>query len=413
LLRVTQPVVEPTKEDPTVRTRTLLTAVRTAPVPTTRLARIGLAGLGAVALTLAATLPAYADYAPGPGDIVGVGGDTPQFDLAFAADGDVAGASGYNASHNINRLVTFNATADGNARQAYANGSTLAAPIPLNPTITLRAGTSPVLRPQSSGAAINALVADTGAVEKINFVFRASVPTSAQQAAAPSAWGYLHTVQIGDDAVQIAASAGTHAPAGLTAAQLVGIYDGTYAHWNDIPGNSGGSSDAIIPLLPPTSSSITKTFLADLKTANSNTAPTLSGFKTVEQNDPTAITTATDPADAIVPFSSARLDLYTSGYFHDPTSNTTVDPGVSLLTGTPPQGGTAYNSPVDHYVVFRQSDTTSTTPMEPGGSLNWIQTLFSNPGGTEPFFERSTGQALIAAAGTTPDYADLGDAPSS
>jgi hypothetical protein len=387
-------------------------------VRTTTKTKIGIAGLGAVVLSLAATLPAFGDYAPGPSDIVGVGGDTPQFDLAFGADGDTLGDLGFNASHPVNRLVTFNATADGNARQAYDNGSTLAAPLPLDPTITLRAGSSPVQRPQSSGAAITALLADTAAHEKINFVFSASEPTAAQQTqAGTNGWGFLHVVQIGADAVQFAAASSSHAPAGLSIGELLGIYKGTYVHWNNLPSNSGGSTAAIIPLLPPSGSSITKTFLADLKTANGGTAPTLAAsVKTVEQNDPTAITNASSPADAIVPFSSARLKLYTSGYFHDPTvafpGGSVITPGVSLLHGTAPDGGAFYSTAVDHYVIFRQSDATGGPKMEPGSSLNWAQTLFANQGGATPFFDKSAGKALIAAAGTTPAYHDLGNVSS-
>jgi ABC-type phosphate transport system substrate-binding protein len=378
-------------------------------VRTTTKAKLGAVVLGATALALASTLPAHADYAPGPSDIVGVGGDTPQFDLAFGADGDTLGAPGFNASHPVNRLVTFNATADGNARQAYANGSTLSSPVQLNPTITLRAGTSPVARPQSSGAALTDLLNDTSHPERINFVFSASEPTAAQQTTAgTNGWGFLHVVQIGDDAVQIAADNTTNAPAGLTVQDLLGIYKGTYVHWNDIPGNSSGSTDAIIPLLPPSGSSITKTFQADLKTANGGVAPTLAAsVKTVEQNDPGAITSASTPADAIVPFSSARLDLYTSGYFHDPTSGAAISPGVKLLSGTG-----AYSSEVDHYVIFRQSDASSTTPMEPGGKFNWVNTLFVKASGANaptPFFDSAAGQADIAAAGSTPVYNDIGN----
>ena len=48
-------------------------------------------------------------------------------------------------------------------------------------------------------------------------------------------------------------------------------------------------------------------------------------------------------------------------------------------------------------------------PYEPGGTLNWVQTLFYNsawtPGSTTvpaPFIDTSTGQALIASSGVTP-----------
>jgi ABC-type phosphate transport system substrate-binding protein len=384
-------------------------------VRATTKAKIGIAGLGAVALTLVATLPASADYQPSVNDIVGVGGDTPQFALQFAADGDNIGDPGYNAAGNSYKFVTFNATADGNARQAYAQGSTENAPIPLNPTDVLRAGTVPVQRVQSSGASIAALLADTGATETINFVFSASQPTAAQQAAVPSAWGFLHVVQIATDSVQIAAATSTHVPAGgLSAAELVGIYDGTYTKWNQLPGNSGGSTDTIIALLPPTGSSINKTFLADLKTANGGTAPTLTGVQTVEQNDPTAITGATNPADAIVPFSAGRLALWNTHYFHNPGTvfpgGAALTPGVTLLTGTPTDSTvstptTAYNSPITDYVIFRNSDLAD-APWQPGSTKNWADTLFV---GSRPFISSGPGQALLAASGVTPSYVDIGD----
>jgi hypothetical protein len=133
----------------------------------------------------------------------------------------------------------------------------------------------------------------------------------------------------------------------------------------------------------------------------------------VEQNDPTAITSNASSADAIVPFSAARLALWNDGYFHNPNtvfpgSSTSLTPGVKLLSGTPGDG-TVYSSPITDYVIFRQSDASSTTSFEPGGTKNWVQSLFSNPGGSSPFFAKSTGQALIAASGVTPVYNDLGD----
>jgi len=372
----------------------------------------------ATGLTLATAPSAFADYAPQPGDVVGVGGDTPQYALSFLANGDNAGDFGFNASGAYNRLVTFNATADANGRSAYTNSVTTgAASAALNPTVVLRAGTFPVQRISSSGAGINALLADTGATHEINFVFSASLPTTANQTTAGNnGWGYLHVVQIGTDSIQIAAdSAATNAPSGLSAAELLGIYQGTYTTWNQLPSNSGGSTGTIIPLIPPSTSAIYKTFIADLTTANGGTAPTLgSDVKTVEQNDPTAITTASSPANAIVPFSSARLGLWNDGYFHNPATafpgGSVLTPGVKLLTATAPDGGAAYTSPITDYVIFRQSDATISTPFEPGGSKNWVQTLFSNPSApTTPLVAKASGQALIAAAGVTPAYADLGN----
>ncbi len=156
-------------------------------------------------------------------------------------------------------------------------------------------------------------------------------------------------------------------------------------------------------------------------------------MKTVEQNDPTAITGNTTPADAIVPFSTARLSLWNGGYFYNPNApfgtndsaagnnghgspfpqtgtSTPLSAGVKLLSQTAPDSGAAYDSPITDYVIFRQSDAASTTPFEPGSSLNWVQTLFSNPTTpTTAWFDKPAGEALVQAAGVTPSYDDLGD----
>jgi ABC-type phosphate transport system substrate-binding protein len=385
-------------------------------------AKIGIAGFGVIALSLAMAVPASADYEPGSGDVVAVGGDTPQFDLQFGSDGDTAGDPGYNTAGNINKLITFNATADGNARNAYGQGSTEGAPNPLDPTVVLRAGTYPVERVSSSGQAIAALLADTATPETINFVFSASEPGSADQTAAShDGWGFLHTVELGTDSVKIATNSTTNAPAGLSPAELFSIYTGAVTKWNQLPGNSGGSPDTIIPLIPPTSSSIYSTFNKALLAANGGNAFTYStAVQTVEQNDPTAITGASTPADAIVPFSNARLNLWKSGYFHDPTvpfpgSGTALSPGIKTLVGTAPDGAASLSAAVVHYVIFRQSDATSSVAFQPGGTQNWVTTLFTNlgvSGAPKPFFDTTAGLADIAAAGTTPAYADLGDVSS-
>ncbi len=305
--------------------------------------RLGFIGIAAVVLPVLGAGQAFGDYAPQPGDVVGVGGDTPQYALEFGADGDTLGDAGFNAAGAFNRLVTFNATPDANGRSAYTNsayGRSLAS-TPLNPTDVLRAGTYPVQRIQSSGAGISALLADTNSPETINFVFSASLPTPANQTlAGNNGWGYLHVVEIGPDSLQIAVdSTAANAPAGLSAADLLSIYNGSITKWNQLPGNASGSSDTIVPLIPPSGSSVYKTFIADLTTANGGTAPSLSAsVKTVEQNDPTAITQSASSADAIVPFSAARLNLWNTGYFHNPATvfpgaTSPLTSGVKLLTG--------------------------------------------------------------------------------
>ncbi len=56
-------------------------------------------------------------------------------------------------------------------------------------------------------------------------------------------------------------------------------------------------------------------------------SPWRSNVQTVEQNDPSAITASSAPADTIVAFSAARLDLWNTGYFHNPV---TAFPGGSV-----------------------------------------------------------------------------------
>ncbi len=372
---------------------------------------MGLSLAVAASFLLGTAAVAHADYAPSGTDVVGVGGETPQYNVDFAADGDTAGDLGYNAANNVNKLVSIDATADSNGRAAYANGSTLTSPKPLNPSVVVRAGTPPTQRVSSTGGGYSALLADSN--KQINFIRAASLPTAAQQQAAGNAgWGFLHVVQIGTDPLEVVANDTTNAPAGLSPAELIGIYQGTYKHWNELPNNSGGSTDAIIPLLPPSASSINKTFLADLKAANGNTAIVLgSNVLTVEQNDPGAITGASTPADAITPFSVGRLNLWNSGYFHNPNTafpgGSVLTPGVHALTATAPDGAAAYDDVNGLYIVFRQSDTTA-APWQPGSTKNWAQALFSDPSGT-PFFKKPAGQALVAAAGAVPGYNDLGN----
>ncbi|MCU1394432.1 MAG: ABC-type phosphate transport system periplasmic component-like protein [Ilumatobacteraceae bacterium] len=369
----------------------------------------------AAAVTVVATsgmitsAPARADYGPSGTDVVGVGAETLNYAMDFLADGDTNGDLGYNAANNVNKFVSFDSTGDGNARNSYLNGSTYASPKPLNPTVVLRAGTYPVVRPTTTATSYAAILADTATPHKIDFVKAIGKPTPDNQTAAANAgWGYLHLVQIGTDPLQVIGSTTTHAPAGLSAAELVKIYDGTYAHWSDIPGNSGGSTAAIVPLITPVGAGTRNTFLADLKAANGGVDITLAPtVQIVEPNDPNDVTGNPATDDAIMPFAIGRLALY-NGYFHAPSvGGAALTSGVKALTGTTPDATPAYSTTIGIYIAFRQSDTTL-GPWQPGGTKNWVQTLFSDPGGT-PFVKKPAGQALIAASGITPTYSDLGN----
>ncbi len=391
-------------------------------------------GTAVAAVSLVGMGSAFADYQPQPGDIVGVGGDTPQYAVDFALNGYPHSGLGYNSSATVNRVIAFDATADGNGRNAYANGSTEASPIPLNPTDVLRANTYPVQRVQSSGTAIKALLADWEVtpstshkqdptyVNEINFVASASLPSAAQQSQAVNqGWGGLHTTQIATDNIELAVNSGTggtNAPTGLSAQQLLYIYSTNGATWSTVPGITSGSSDVIIPELPPAGSSVYKTFIKALNKVYNNTTGTTPAFTlstnvaTVEQNAPTAVTGAARPADAIVPFAAGRLSLWNNSFFHNPATvfpgGSALTPNVTLLTGAPGDSNPVYKSAISDYIIFRQSDLSDTTPIEPGGTLNWAKALFSDTGGPQPFFAKASAQALLAHAGVTPTYNDIG-----
>jgi len=234
-----------------------------------RTLKIGLAAATAVAMVLPIALiaqPAYADYAPGPGDVVGLGADTLQFMLDFMADGNAYGDVGYNHLGNKYKLVNFDATGDANARLAYGvdggqqsqatctpgTGSTVGTgnststntgvPCVLNPTVVLRAGLQPVQRPNGGGAGFKALVQDviaghnTAATEVINY---ASDSSSASTTATMPGTEQIDQLSVATDTLPMITSTGTGETSNaypLDAAQLLLIYEantGSCITWSD------------------------------------------------------------------------------------------------------------------------------------------------------------------------------------
>ena len=387
--------------------------------------------VGALALTLLPASPASADYAPGPNDVVGVGSDTVQYVIDFLADGDYAANPGYNTGK-LNRVINFDATPDANARLAYGSyglgsattgagtsavGGTAATnfcgpgqggtqgtgnantahtgdkPCVLNPTIVLRAGLKPVLRPNGSGAGFNALKADVAAgTRNIDFARRSS--------AAGDTTGTYDSVNVGQDGLAMLGKTGGNAVA-LSAAQLKLIYECSATTWNDA--RLGGSSSAtIVPLIPQVGSGTRSSFITAI--GSSETAITTAGCaQNVEENDPEAIDSSSSAANAIEPMSSGRLAMYRgqdstgaslgTSYFSDPTciyksTNTTcvstpvLSPDVNYFTTGTPGGttaGTLFNITRNLFVYFRDADLNGTTAFQPGTTRNWVRTLFYNP----------------------------------
>ena len=420
-------------------------------------------GLSIMSLTTlavgGAVLPsARADIQAQPNDAVIVGSDTVQFASGFLADGDPDGDAGYNTGK-FNRVFDFFATGDSNGRFTVAGGVS-GAPGTAGETSILRAGTQPVLRPNGSGKGLGALVADstptgydglpTGSITlaRTSRLPTKTVATGTSEDATcdnTAGCGGYHVYEVANDTLGLAAlSSGSNAVA-LDANQLWNIYNCTsgYQRWNDTS-IGGTSSDPIVPVIPQSGSGSRTFFLATIDAASGHTSdPSLSStcVKTAQEHDPNGITSETGsyasvdggttaplnyvPADAIEPFSGARIALLNAGYFGN----------SSGTAGTPAAGYTAKtiafvtgNSKVDTsmpsfstvravYVIARVADlaktcSAKTTPacFVPGGTQTAVQSLISSTT-TTPAFASAAFAADIQDAGFTAKFQDCGVDP--
>ena len=140
-----------------------------------------------------------------------------------------------------------------------------------------------------------------------------------------SSLGALHSYQIAVDGLQMATASTTNAPANITCGDIVGIYSGTITTWNQITGNSGGSSATIIPVKPQTGSGTLSDFESVLKACNGGVTVVYGVNVTIgEEHDPSALV---GKANAIAPFSSGRYNLLQGGYLSTYTAGTTTVAG--------------------------------------------------------------------------------------
>jgi hypothetical protein len=381
---------------------------------------------------------ARADYGPsgydpttGKGDVVCVGSDTLQFLGDFLADGSPAlppgvAHAGYNANGaKHDKLVSIDATGDASARFSYAQTQTVTnlTPANLDPSVIVRAQSVPAQRPNGSGSGMNALLNDvtTTAGEKINCVRGSSYPSGGNFTTAQSnGWGGLHVVRAATENLAIAAANTTNAPAGISDAELVPIYQGVSQTWGDIPGYAGPcASCTIVPMVPQPGSGTRNTFLADLASFNGG-IPVVLGANVrqgIEENDPYSITTLspTDEPNAIVPFSGGRLNLWNKGYFHNPHTaynnnpfpgGATQVPGISQLVGTAPDGHVSYKDTRGLFISWRANDDNGPAWANNSATINWVKTLFL---GTTSFLGRSlSGSGPVNDSGATYAYQDCG-----
>jgi hypothetical protein len=271
-----------------------------------------------------------------------------------------------------------------------------------------------------------------------------------------SGCGDLDVFQFASDNLEMAEwSGGTSNAVPMSKQTLTQIYTCAITNWNQVPGDS--NSGTIIPVIPQSGSGTRNFFESDLGlsdttvTNDTYSASNTSGcIQVSEEHDPTGITHAhqpgsstLDPKDAIEPFSVGRALLAASGYF----GNSQEAPGDFAITPingctnvssswtsagyqsdqgycgtTPPAGATyntvnggtpllaadnnpVYNSTRGLFFVVRDVDLNSNSVFQPGGTKNFVNTLFN---GTTSFIAKSSNQGLIKAAFLVPDYSALG-----
>ena len=199
------------------------------------LVKFAVIGAAAAVLPVIGAGQAFADYAPQPDDIVGVGGDTPQYAVDFLINGDTSGHLGFDEATGVNRVAYFDATADANGRQAYTNNVTTGVNSTLlDPTVVLASRGQPRAAATEQRHGPGRVEADEGtaddAEDTINFSAerqRADLPDERAQ-------GGLDYVKFGTDSIKIAVNSGTggtNAPSGLSPLELAHIYNGTWTTW--------------------------------------------------------------------------------------------------------------------------------------------------------------------------------------
>ncbi|MEO5853063.1 MAG: substrate-binding domain-containing protein [Nocardioides sp.] len=235
-------------------------------------------GVVAAALALSAA-PASAVYTADPDDttivttstdLYGVGSDTSQNAILRLANG-------FNATSPPARIATYAATGGGDI------------PLP---------GGALIPRPNGSGAGKSKLYG-AGNVPEIDFARSSSAQSPAESSAGLQSFPFALDTLV----MAVSNSAPSNAPASLTPAQIVGIYNGTFTNWSQVGGNAG----VIAPKIPQAGSGTRSFFVAQLQAANGGVAVTLAGSVTdVQEHDDTTI--KSDP-NAVAPFSQGRAGL--------------------------------------------------------------------------------------------------------
>jgi ABC-type phosphate transport system substrate-binding protein len=341
------------------------------------------AATAAAAITALTATPALADppsgVTPKPADVVGVGSDTTEF-LFDQLSHD------YNATHTAGKLYSFDALNPSNGAQGDP--------------IQTKSGSSNcnIPRPDGSSAGITALEntkTTTGGHPCIDFA-RSS---RARAGTDPSTISFIN---LAGDAETYLTQPGSNAPANLTTADLTGIYNCSIRHWNQIPGNSGGSTATISVFLPQNGSGTRAFWLSAIGlTAPGpcvSTSATRAGAigandNTLEENQGDSPSLNTNKANVIV---GGSIGKWIASKFHSASCGTVAQCFAHPTNCTPT--GTQNLFGCNLAGTMKLNDINGTAPTTGTGQNTKI-----NPGFT-PTFTRLLFAVANAPEGTIPTY---------
>jgi ABC-type phosphate transport system substrate-binding protein len=318
-----------------------------------------LAGTATAAVMVALTAgPALADppsgVTPRATDAVSTGSDTTQYLLdQLAANFDKANKSA------TTKLYSWDAV----------NPDTLV----IGDNIVTKKGCTAIARPDGSSAGIAALEANARpSGNSTNYCLDYARSSRARESTDPAcASGGICFVSLAGDAVtwadRSAAAGGTDAPANLSTAQLVKIYECTDTNWDQV----GGQNATILPILPQTSSGTRQFFLTALGGGTTPITPgscvvdgTTSDPNSVEENE--GINPLQNSPEAIFPFS---VGSWLSQKFRSPAcTNNTPNPCSPNTTGDPcplPKGSTKNKFGCNETGVLQLNTLNGSKPTSP------------------------------------------------
>ena len=343
------------------------------------------AATAALAITAMVATPALADppsgVTPKAKDVVGVGSDTIQNVLdQFSVD--------YNKTHATGKLYSFDAT----------NPTTGAMGDPIQLKASTPKATCNIPRPDGSSAGITALenTMATGGRPCIDFARSSRARASTD----PTTISFIN---LAGDAVTVATQPGSNAPATLlTTAALTGIYNCSITHWNQIPGNTGGSNAVISAFIPQNGSGTRSFFLGALGLTNPGSCVSSSATRagaagandnTLQENEGVAPILNKNKANVIFPFSVGK---WIAEKFHSASCGTIAqcfaDPTHCTPTGSQNKfgcntAGTMVLNEINGTEPTRGSGANTT--INPGFSASFTRLLFmvvNAPEGTIPTY---------------------------